>query len=221
MTGDSADIQTRLKLALPKLWFSGDGSVIGAVLLALSTAWAWAYSLYAYIKLQSRVLTASDGWLDVVAADFFGLTLTRKLNQSDTSYRRAIVLNLFRERATRKGVIQALTQLTGRTPVVIEPLNPIDTGAYGAPNTGYGAAGFYGSALLPYQCFVKAYRPTTSGIPNIAGYGNAPAAYGVPSQGGEYASMDMVTGGVTDAEIYAAVDSVKPVGTTVWVQINN
>jgi hypothetical protein len=474
-TGNKSDVITRLQLSLPKQWFQTDGTVIGAILGALATSWAWAYSLYAYIKLQSRILTATDGWLDVIAGDFFGSSLTRKASQSDASFRAAIIINLFRERATRKAIVTVLTQLTGRAPMIIEPQRPADTGAYGAavavtrssiasyydasgvlqyappnqvrysynpaslgaaptllienaetnlflyseefdnagivklgttisantaispdgrmtadlmvesvgnnihyeyeqvspvpgsvytyschykmsgrryarvsfvtgssangcycdvdlqtgtiinsgalgtgtfasarispagagfykvsvsgsvpsstayvvstlrdvatnvitealqwyvgdgvsgaylwgaqfrtgvtdtsyiPTTsaaatraadtlvsnmtpgsaalgGYGQAGAYGSQLIPYQAFVKAYRPVASGIPMIAGYGNAPAAYGVPSQGGEYASISMVQGAVQDADIYAAIDSVKPAGSTLWAQIGS
>jgi hypothetical protein len=451
-TGDTTDITTRLRLSLPKQWFQTDGTVIGAILGALSTSWAWAYSLYAYIKVQSRILTATDGWLDVVAGDFFGTSVTRKASQSDASFRAAIIINLFRERATRKAIITVLTQLTGRAPVIIEPQRPADTGAYGAavavtrstiasyydasgvlqyappnqvrysynpanlaagatllieaaatnffigsiglvigwatdglatvvPNAsaapdgtitasqlqfisntyiyqnknltagvtythslhvklgtggsglismhdstggnsgtfnlnagsvsgssgcvasivsvgsgwfrcaisfapaatgthtldfvqlgtfsagqghyiwgaqlepgpvatsvipttsaaatrsadvllsnmtpgsaapgGYGQAGAYGSQLIPYQAFVRAYRPAASGIPMIAGYGNAPAAYGIASQGGEYASINMVQGAVQDVDIYAAIDAVKPVGSTMWTQISS
>lgn len=220
-TGDSNDIQARLRLALPKQWFTTDGIVIGAVLGALATSWAWLYSLYAYIKAQSRILTASDGFLDVIAGDFFGTSITRKANQTDTSFRATILINLFRERATRNAITLILTQLTGRTPIIIEPQRPADTGAYSAPNSGYGSAGAYGSVLLPFQAFVKAFRPLTSGIPMIAGYGNAPAAYGTPSQGGEYASMDMIQGAVQDADIYAAVDGVKPAASTLWTSISN
>jgi hypothetical protein len=220
-TGDTTDIQTRLRLALPKQWFPSDGVVIGAILGALATSWAWFYTLYAYIKLQSRVLTASDGWLDMIAGDFFGTSITRKANQTDTSFRSTIIVNLFRERATRKAVTLILTQLTGRAPVIIEPQRPADCGAYSAPNSGYGSAGAYGSMLIPYQAFVKAFRPLTSGVPIIAGYGNAPAAYGVASQGGEYASMSMIIGTVQDADIYAAIDGVRPAASTLWTSINS
>lgn len=219
--GDKTDIQARLQLALPKQWFQGDGPVIGSILGALATAWSWLYSLYAYIKLQSRILTASDGWLDVIAGDFFGSAIMRKAGQTDTSFRATIIINLFRERATRNAIILVLTQLTGRVPIIIEPQRPADTGAYSAPNSGYGSAGVYGSMLLPYQAFVKAFRPATSGIPMIAGYGNAPAGYGVTSQGGEYASMAMIQGAVQDADIYAAVSAVAPAASTLWTQISN
>lgn len=219
-TGDKDDIRQRLLLSLPKQWFV-DGPVVGAVLDALATAWAWVFSLYAYVKAQSRLLTATDGWLDMIAADFFGTAVVRKANQADASFRAAIIANLLRERATRQAIILVLTTLTGRTPKVIEPQRPADTGGYAAPNCGYGAAGAYGSMLLPYQAFVVAYRPAATGIPNIAGYGTAPAAYGVASRGGEYASISMVQGAVQDADIYAAVDAVKPAATTLWTQISN
>lgn len=220
-TGDKSDITTRLQLSLPKQWFQTDGTVIGAILGALATSWAWAYSLYAYIKLQSRILSATDGWLDVIAGDFFGAAVTRKASQSDASFRTAIIINLFRERATRKAIITVLTQLTGRAPVIMEPQRPADTGAYGASICGYGSAGVYGSMLIPSQAFVLAYRPASSGIPMVAGYGNAPAGYGVASQGGEYASISMVQGAVQDADIYAAIDSVKPAATTLWTKISS
>jgi hypothetical protein len=114
-----------------------------------------------------------------------------------------------------------LVALTGRAPKITEPQRPADCGAYSAPNSGYGSAGAYGSMLIPYQAFVKAYRPLTSGIPMIAGYGIPTAAYSTPSQGGEYASISMVQGAVQDADLYAAIDAVKPAGTTLWTQISS
>ena len=219
-TGDTTDVLGRLRAVLPK-WFGGSSPILDALLTGLATASASIYSLYSYVKLQTRILTASDGWLDMVAADFFGTAIVRKANQTDASFRATIIANLFREKATRNAIVLVLTALTGRAPKVIEPQRPADTGAYSAPNSGYGSAGAYGSMLIPYQAFVQAYRPLTSGIPNIAGYGNAPAAYGVASQGGEYASMSMIVGFVQDADIYAAIDAIRPAGSTLWTKINS
>jgi hypothetical protein len=84
-----------------------------------------------YAKAQLRIATASDGFLDVISADFFGTTLPRKTNESDAAFRNRIIINLFRERATRKAVTQVLTTLTGRAPLIVEPSRPADTGAYG------------------------------------------------------------------------------------------
>ena len=123
------------------------------------------------------------------------------------------------------GLVKVLQDLTGRTPIIFEPQRPMDTGCYGGPLIGYGMAGGYGSLLLPCQAFVTAFRPTGSGIPNVAGYGGSagtpgPGGYGAASQL-EYASMTMIQGAVTDADIYAAVDSVKAAGTTLWTRISS
>ena len=220
-TGDQADVFARIKSTLPSSWFGDSTTIIDGLIQGLAWAGSFVYSLYAYAKLQTRIKTATDGWLDMISADFFGTTLPRQTNQTDASFRARIIVNLFRERATRAGIVKVLLDLTGRTPAIFEPLRPADTGAYSAPNSGYGVAGGYGSVLLPFQAFVTAFRPTSQGIPNVAGYGNAPAGYGVASQGGEYASISMIQGAVTDADIYAALDSVHPVGTILWTRITS
>jgi hypothetical protein len=223
-TGDQSDVFARLKSLMPR-WF-GDGSTVrDALLQGLAWAASLIYSLIAYTRLQTRIKTATDGWLDMIAADFFGATLIRASNQSDASFRARIIINLFRERATRWAIITVLKDLTGRAPVVFEPQRPLDTGSYGGPLIGYGMAGGYGSILIPYQAFVTAYRPSGVGIPNVAGYGGAvggpgPGGYGTSAQI-EYAALSMIQGAVTDADIYAAIDSVKPAATAVWTRINN
>jgi hypothetical protein len=219
-TGDKADFLKRIKATLPP-WFADNTPILDALLLGLAQAWADIYTLYLYVQMQTRIRTAADGWLDLIAGDFFGTRIARRATQTDASFRATIIANLFRERTTRAALIQVLTDLTGRAPIVIEPQRPADTGAYGIPTTGYGVAGYYGSQLLPSQAFLIAFRPATSGIPNIAGYGNSPAAYGVASQGGMYGSLALIQGQVTDADIYAAIDSVKPVGTVIWTAIRS
>ncbi|AOY90394.1 hypothetical protein BKK79_20040 [Cupriavidus sp. USMAA2-4] len=218
-TGDQQDIYRRLRGYLPP-WFGdeADTPILNGVLQGLANGAAYAYGLISYARLQTRIKTAVDGWLDMIAADFFGDSLLRAASQSDDSFRARIILNLFRERATRAGLIRVLQDLTGRTPVVIEPTRPADTGAYGVPTSGYGYAGAYGSLSMSFQAFVIAFRPAGTGIPNVAGYGVSTAAYATPSQA-ECASLSMIQGGVADADIYAAIDNVKPVGTIVWTSV--
>lgn len=218
-TGDKADFLTRIKSTLPP-WFADSTPILDALLLGLAQAWASIYELYLYAQLQTRIRTASDGWLDLIAGDFFGTRIARRSNQTDASFRATIIANLFRERATRAALIQVLTELTGRAPIVIEPQRPADTGAYGVPTSGYGVAGYYGSRLLPSQAFLIAFRPATAGIPNIAGYGNPQGAYRTPPVS-MYGSLALIQGQVTDADIYAAIDSVKPVGTVIWTTIKS
>lgn len=219
-TGDTSDVLSRLKSALPTRWFGDVAPIRDALLTGWATAHSFIYSLYAYAKLQSRIKTASGGWLDLIAADFFGAALTRAANQTDASLLGRILINLFRERGTRVAITKVLTDLTGRAPLIVEPQRPADTGAYSMPNSGYGVAGAYGSLMLPCQAFVVAYRPLTSGIPNVAGWGVSTGAYSTPSQA-EYAPLSSVQGAVQDADIYAAVDGVKTAGTILWTRISS
>lgn len=221
MIGDSDDIFGRLKAALPQRWFGSTADsmpVVDSLLAGIATGLSFIYSLYTYAALQCRIKTATDGWLDAISADYFGSSLPRKANQSDASFRATIIANLFRERATRNGIIKVLEDITGRTPTIIEPMRPADTGVYGGPLIGYSAAGAYGSMLMPYQAFVIAYRPLGTGIPSIAGYGVSTGAYSTPSQA-EWASLSMVQNDVTDDDIYAAIDQTKAAGTIVWTSI--
>lgn len=217
-TGDQNDILGRLKALIPPSWFGDNSTIRDAVLSACAQALAWCYSLYLYAQLQTRIGTATDGWLDMIAYDFFGNNYGRTAGQSDDIFRNSIKINIFRERGTRHSIQKILEDLTGRTPIIFEPQRPMDTGSYGSPNIGYGAAGGYGSLLIPYQAFVIAYRPTGGGLPYIAGYSSTPSGYSIASRG-EYASQEMLAGSVTDAQIYAAIASVKMEGTIVWVSL--
>lgn len=191
-TGDQNDFLERLKFTLPP-WFPDDTPILDAVLYGWASTWAFIYSMLAYVKLQTRILTATDGWLDMIADDFFGAGLPRKTGQSDTSYRYTIISNIFRERATRHAIIKIGQDITGRTPIVIEQWRILDFGIYSVPTSFYGATARYGSLLLTtkYQCFVKIYRP----LPGTQWYG------------------------LSDADIYAALDSVRPIDVTIWAQI--
>ncbi|MCH9267725.1 hypothetical protein [Pantoea ananatis] len=217
-TGDHNDIFTRLKGLLPPTWFSDSSGLLNGVLTASAKALSWCYSLYIYARLQTRITTATGGWLDLAAYDFFGSSLQRPAGMSDDLFRNQLKINMLRARGTRQAVTDILKELTGNTPKIFEPQRPLDTGSYGGPLTGYGVAGGYGSVMIPYQAFVIAYRPKGAGIPYIAGYRTTPTGYSIASRG-QYVSQEMVTGTVTDAQIYAAVAAVKMEGTIVWVTL--
>jgi hypothetical protein len=171
------------------------------------------------LRLQTRIATATDGFLDLIAFDFFGTKLPRRPNQTDASYRSNIQANLFPQRNTRAAIIGVLTKITGRVPQVFEPTRPADTGAYNNGSLAYGVAGGYGSLAYPYQSFVTAFRPHGTGIPNIAGYGTPTGAYNTPSQA-EYATAAF-TAGINDADIYAAIEGVRTGATIVWTRISS
>lgn len=218
-TGDQADFLTRLQRLIPSNWFTvGQAALRDGVLTGIANTLSFIYSVLAYLRLQTRISTATDGFLDLIAADYFGSNLFRATNQSDASFRARIIASILRERGTRNGVQSILQQLTGRTPIIFEPQRPLDTGVYGGPGLAYGLAGAYGSMLLPYQSFVTIFRPVGQGIPSIAGYGASIGGYGVGSI--EYATLSMIQG-ITDADLYAAVNSVRPVGYTIWARITS
>jgi hypothetical protein len=220
-TGDRNDIAARLAQLIPPGWFQvGAASVKDAMLQGIAATHAFGYALLAYVRLQTRITTATDGFLDMIAGDFFGSGVARALSQTDASLRSQIITNIFRERGTRAGLVAILRQLTGRTPDIFEPMRPYDTGSYGGPLIGYGVAGGYGSMMLPLQTFVTAYRPPATGIPNVAGYGASTAGYGVGSQA-EWASASMVVSAATDADINAAIDSVRPATYLIWSRIRS
>jgi hypothetical protein len=221
MVGDAQDMLGRLKAVLPTRWFPDVTPVLDGLLGGLGAAWVLLYGQLGYTIQQTRIATATDAWLDRIAADLFGSGLQRLPAESDSALRQRITRELLRERGTRAAVVAALTDLTGRAPAVFEPARTTDTGGWGialsyatpvaggAPQGGGG----WGSLMLPFQSFVTAYRPASSGIATVAGYGTGGPIH--------YASLDMIQGQVTDAQIMASVAGVMPATAIAWTAISN
>ena len=205
MIGDQSDIVARLKALLPLAWFKGDTPILDGTLGGIASALS--------------IATATDGFLDLISYDFFGGMLPRKAGELDASFRPRIRAALLPERGTRRGMIRALTLLTGRAPAIFEPAQTGDTGAYNNGTMGYNVAGGYGSLALPKQSFLIAYRPIGEGIANVSGYGDPQGAYNAASQL-IYTNSSMVNG-ITDADIYATIDATKPLNAIVWTQIKS
>jgi len=224
MTGDQQDILSRLKQVLPLQWFPDNTPVLDTLLNGVAWAWAWVYELLQYVITQARISTAEDTWLDLIAADYFGSGLGRRVGENDDAYRSRIRLELIRQRGTRRAVILSLVDLTGRSPIVFEPANTLDTGGYGsisgtAGGVAYGVAGGWGSLSLPFQFFVTAYRPASVGIGSVSGWGCGGGGY---CQGSlEYASLTMMQGQITDVDICTAITDVLPVGVIAWTRISS
>jgi hypothetical protein len=224
MTGDQQDMMDRLRTVLPTRWFPDSAPVLEGLLSGLAAGWCWAYQQLQYVKAQTRIATATDVWLDIIANDYFGNRLARQTGQSDGAFRSRIQRELFRERGTRGAIIAVLQDLTGRAPLVFEPARTTDTGGYASltgagGGVGYCRAGGWGSLTVPFQCFITAYRPVGSGIATISGWGGSAGGYGRGAI--EYASLDMVQGQVTDADIYTAVAGVLPVAVIGWTRITS
>lgn len=214
--GSQADMVARLRAVLPARWFADDSPVLDGVLAGLGQAAAQTFALLAYARAQTRMATASDLWLDLLAGDWFGGRLARRGGETDTQLRARIRQELLRERGTRAALVAQVTQLVGRAPAIFEPTRPADTGAWGTA-CGYGAGGGWGSLALPFQCFVTVRRPTGAGIAMVDGYGGTLGGYGVGAI--EYASASLLVSAVSDADIMAAIAGVMPTAAIAWTRI--
>ncbi|HEY1772418.1 MAG TPA: hypothetical protein VGH91_04420 [Gammaproteobacteria bacterium] len=210
---------TRLLLAIPR-WFGSTFPALTALLAGIGTALDNFTALCGYIKLQLRISTATDGFLDLIAGDYFGQSLSRNPGETDASFRSRIKSNLFAPVVTRAAILARLYTLTGRVATIFEPGNPLDTGGYTVGGCGYGVAGGWGSINMPCQFFVYPKRQAQSGIPFVGGYGSSVGAYSTPSQA-EYADLNMAIQGVPDSTIYALINKIRATGITAWVQISN
>ena len=222
MTGDQQDMFQRLRALLPTAWFPGVALILDALLNGIAYAMSFAYALWAYAKLQTRIATATDGWLDMIAWDFFGTSLLRAPGQSDDSFRIRIVINLLRGKGTRPAMVQVLKDVTGLVPVIFEPNRPMDIGALNSPTSaGYCGVARMGSMAVPYTAMITAFRPVAVGGSAGAAYCRAPtrSALRTPLASSYTNSTSYTRASATDADIYAAVDAVKPIGTVMWVAI--
>jgi hypothetical protein len=223
MIYDQQNIFNRIKAVLPARWFGEDTPIIDSVLNVLSSGWVGLFVLLNYTKMQTRISTASNGWLDLIAKDFFDHRIMRRQRETDNSFRTRIYAELLRDRCTRAAIYDLLTDLTGRPPVIFEPTNPQDTGCYGSMelsgigNAGYGVAGGWGNLNVPFQVFVRAFRAETAGVAMVNGWGGSLGGYGAGLSA--YVGLEMNSSQADDFEIYQSVSNTSPVATIIWMSI--
>jgi hypothetical protein len=215
-TGDQNDIFNRLKGNLVP-WFGNDSPNVDALLQGTAQTDSTIYSLIADASLQCRIKTATGDALDLISLDFFGGKLPRHPQENDASFRNRILANLVQERATRKGMITVLTNLTGRAPLVVEGFGAYGIGAYDQTlfyDVGYGGAGW----LQPYTAIIYAYRPQPEGFMGIGAYDNHGFGYDFYFNNA-YVSIAEEIVFVTDQDIIDAIEATKPYGTYMYVSI--
>lgn len=218
-TGSAADMAVRLKMVLPTGWFGDTTPVLDMVLGGLGALWAALYGLIDAVRNQTRIATATGPMLDIAAQDYFGTALARRAGEPDLAFSARIRANLLTSRATRASLIAAVKAETGRAPAVFEPFNATDTGGYGTNTLGYNAVGGYGNLLLPYQCFVTAYRPAIPGSGTSGGYSVGPGGYSTPPMAWSDLADDV--GLATDADIYVTIAGALPVNAVAWTRLMN
>lgn len=219
-TGDKQDFLNRLIAIMPP-WY-GDPTtdpILSGLLTGYAELGAIIYSQYAYSANQTRIKTASDIFLDLISADFFGVQLPRGNGEADIQYRQRLLNNLLSIKGTRQGMYNAILNLTGRIPKIIEPWRPADCGAYNTAYCGYGVAGAWGSTQVPYQAFIDVYRANISTVPGVTGYTDPAGGYGVGYIA--YTSTEQMNDQVVDSQIFTTINNTKCFGTIVWVRLNN
>jgi hypothetical protein len=224
MTGDLANIVSRLRAVLPRRWFAEQSPNLSAVLRGLAAPWAWLYDTINVVLAQTRLNTATDDWLDLISYDYFGDLLNRNLNEPDSSYRIRVKAALLRDAATRSAVMSGLEALTGARPIIFEPANCMDTGSYGTmtdssvvAGLAYGRVGGWGSLKLPFQFFVTAVHPPSPGISMLAGYGTPNGGYGNGAI--SYVALSMLPGHITEQNIQTTLCNLLPVNAVAWLRI--
>lgn len=213
MIGDQSDIFSRLKALIPKSWFRGESPNFDATLQGPAWALSTNYAQITYAALQTRIKTATDGFLDIISLDFFGNDLPRLTNETDGAFRARILGNLFLKGPSRVDMAAVLTLITGRAPTIFEPSNTTDSGGWDG-GLYWDIEGGWGDPL-PCQSFVTAYRP----IGGIQSLGELDA-WRFSFDTNAYWSDEQPTS-ITDAAIIAAVESTRALGTTVWLRIAN
>lgn len=225
MLGSVSDIVRRMHAVLPRRWFADQAPRLNAVLGAIATPLSWVYSLLQYVTCQTRLSTATDDWLDLIAYDFLGLQFNRKPGEGDAVYRFRIQNALLQESATRKALASALTQMTGGIPAIFEPANCGDTGAYSTFSGGtvqpfglaYGSAGGWGSLTMPFQFFVTVSRHSAPEIAMIGGYNTFGGGYSGAAL--SYINPNTLPGRLTDEDIRSALTKLLPINAVAWLRI--
>jgi len=162
LPGSVDDFTARLRALLPVGWFPSppqgleeeEAPVLVAILTGFATVLTGIWVLMEECRSQIRLTTMSGAFLDMLAADYFGVDgLPQRASEGDSDYRARIVNSLVAPRNTRQAVRDALVAVTGVEPVIIEPLNAADCHAQASlaspscgGGVGYGCAGLrYGS----------------------------------------------------------------------------
>jgi hypothetical protein len=217
MTGDQNDIIARLQRWLPTGWFPADTTTrIYSIISGFASVLAVIWMLLGYTKLQTRIATSTDGFLDLTSDDFFDGNLPRLNGETDAGFSLRIRNEILRNRLTRNAIDEQLFEITGKHPMITELQRPADVAVYGGYMSGYGVS-CYASRADTYAVFITTVQPPSFGIPNVAGYGTYLAGYGTPQF--PYCDPSMISGsGYTEADIYAALDRIRAAGITYWVR---
>lgn len=214
--GSVADFVSRLRKRFPEGWAGNavKAPIFAALLLGMATVHANFYALTQFVGQMVYLQSSTGGFLDTWAYDFFGTFLLRNPGEVDSSFLGRIKATIFAPTCTREAVIAAVENISGLTPVLVEPWRGPDTFALGVDTFALSVSGSgrLGSLTMPYQAFL--YLPGVSGNASGMPLGVQPFALS-SSASGNYLAETIQN--VSIDNILSAVDRVRPIGTTVFV----
>jgi len=217
MIGDKDDIVARLQRWLPQGWFPSDGTRINSILSGFASVLATIWTAIAYVTLQTRLATTTDGFLDLASRDFFGPVLPRLPGETDPTFSLRIRNEVFRDRQTRNAIDALLFELTGQHPIITELERPKDVGAFRYRGLAFRAVGHYASRFWRPMVFIQTVHAGRFVIPHFGGLRAPAAAFRIPTF--LYTDPSMVEGsGYTDLQLFAALERIRTAGVTYWVQ---
>lgn len=118
----------------PRNWYSDDARAPGGVyynfIATLADELQSLWEDLEYVKIQTRISTSTECFLDLAASDFFGGMLQRLPGENDATYRGRILANLLLEKATRAAMVNSLAAFGAPIMIMCEPWFPLDCGGY-------------------------------------------------------------------------------------------
>lgn len=131
-TGDQNDLISRLQKWMPQGWYPATtGTRIYAVMAGLASVLSSIFGMIAYARLQTRIATATDGFLDIISRDYLANNLPRIPGETDAAFSVRIRANIFLKANTRTNIQAYLQTITGYPVRMIEPWQPNDTFVWG------------------------------------------------------------------------------------------